>query len=248
MNWSGKKVLITGGAHGIGRAVAQKACDAGARVAVWALHADSVETLKHEIPAIWGQAVDVGDREAVNQARESLIAAFGGLDVLINNAGYTLTSPFLQETPDYWHRVVDTNFWGVVYCTHAFLPALKAAGAGSIVNVVSDAARVGMAGEAVYAGAKGGVVSFSKSLAQEMARDQVRVNCVAPGPTRTRILETNSQDDQAERLIEKMIRRIPLKRIAEPEEVAEVVLFLAGSGASHITGQVLSVSGGLTMV
>ena len=242
-------ILVTGGARGIGRAIAEEALAAGARVAIWALKPDSVREAREAMPGLsWADAVDVGDQAAVQRGLERLVGALGPVDVLINNAGYTLTSRFLDEDPAYWHRVVDTNFWGVVFTTRAVLPSMVERQQGSIVNVVSDAGRVGMAGEAIYAGAKGGVVAFAKSMAQEMARYQVRVNCVAPGPTRTRILETNSEDQDAEKLIEKMIRRIPLRRIAEPSEVAQVTLFLAGPGASHVTGQVLSVSGGLTMV
>jgi 2-hydroxycyclohexanecarboxyl-CoA dehydrogenase len=242
-------VLITGGAHGIGRAVAQLALDAGARVCVWALHPESIEAIRTQWPSLASaEAVDVGDWGAVERAFYRLTDQLGPVTMLINCAGYTLTQPFLSEAPEYWHRVVDTNFWGTVYTTRMALPAMIERRGGSIVNVVSDAGRVGMAGEAVYAGSKGGVIAFSKSIAQEVARYQVRVNCVAPGPTRTRILETNSDHPHAASLIEKMLRRIPLGRIAEPEEVAQAVWFLAGSGASHITGQVLSVSGGLTMV
>ncbi len=245
----GQTVLVTGGARGIGRAVAEAFLKAGARVAVWALHASSVADLRSELPGVvFGEAVDVGRSDDVAEASQRLLDSLGPLDILVNNAGYTLTSAFLDEDEDYWRRVVDTNFWGVIHTTRAFLPSMRDRRQGSIVNVVSDAGRVGMAGEAVYAGAKGGVVAFSKSIAQEMAKSQVRVNCVAPGPTRTRILEMNSEDADAEKLIEKMIRRIPLRRVAEPVEVANVVVFLAGSGASHVTGQVISVSGGLTMM
>lgn len=249
MDLSGEVVLVTGGARGIGRAVAEGAIAAGARVAVWALHAESLEEMRAEVSGVaWAEAVDVGDPAAVRAGIARIVNSLGPVDVLVNNAGYTLTSPFLQEDEAYWHRVVDTNFWGVVYTIREVLPTMREGRKGSIVNVVSDAGRVGMAGEAVYAGAKGGVVAFSKSIAQETARDQIRVNCVAPGPTRTRILEMNSEGEDAEKLIEKMIRRIPQRRIAEPSEVASLILFLAGSGASHITGQVISVSGGLTMV
>lgn len=246
--FSGKRVLVTGGARGIGRAVVEGALAAGAEVLVWALSPASIEEVTREVPGISGAEVcDVGDFRQVTASVERW-SAIAPIDVVVNNAGYTLTSPFLNESQDYWHRVVDTNFWGVLYTMRAVLPAMQTRRAGSIVNVVSDAGRVGMAQEAVYAGAKGGVIAFSKSIAQEMARFQVRVNCVAPGPTRTRILEVNSQDANAEQLIDKMVRRIPMRRIAEPAEVAQAVLFLASDAASHITGQVLSVSGGLTMV
>lgn len=249
MDLAGKRILVTGGARGIGRAVVEEALAAGAQAAVWALNPASIEEVRTVVPGVvWADAVDVGQAEAVEAASSRLLEELGGLDILVNNAGYTLTSPFLDEDLAYWHRVVETNFWGVVHTTRSFLPFMQKRRMGSIVNVVSDAGRVGMAGEAVYAGAKGGVVAFSKSIAQEMARYQVRVNCVSPGPTQTRILAMNSEEENAEKLIEKMIRRIPLRRIATPQEVAHAVLFLACDDASHITGQVLSVSGGLTMV
>ena len=242
-------LLVTGGARGIGLAIAELAQAQGARVAVWALHRESVEQARTAMPQLaWSDTVDVGQPDQVRDAVGRLTEVLGPVDVLVNNAGYTLTSPFLEETEEYWHRVIDTNFWGVVYTTRAILPSMRERQSGSIVNVVSEAGRVGMAGEAVYAGAKGGVVAFSKSIAQEMARHQVRINCVAPGPTRTRILAMNREEPSAEKLIDKMIRRIPLRRIAEPEEIAQVVVFLASGAASHMTGQVVSVSGGLTMV
>lgn len=247
MTLRGKTVLVTGGARGIGRAIAAQALEQEANVAIWAFNRESLDeaNLTH---LAYSDSLDIGRSDQVRQGYARLVNKIGPVDVLINNAGYTLTSRFIDEREDYWHRVVDTNFWGVVYLTQLVLPDMQLKKCGSIVNVVSDAGRVGMGGEAVYAGAKGGVIAFTKSIAQEVARDNIRVNAVAPGPTRTRILETNTEDGDAEKLIEKMIRRIPMKRIAEPDEIAASVLFLAGESASHITGQVLSVSGGLTMV
>ncbi|WP_026961187.1 SDR family NAD(P)-dependent oxidoreductase [Alicyclobacillus herbarius] len=246
---NGKRVLITGGAQGIGLATAELFLERGYEVAIWALHEDSVNKAVSALNGrVFGQAVDVGNEERVRQAYAELTSSFGPLSILVNNAGYTLTSRFLDEESSYWRRVVDTNLWGVIYTTHAVLRDMVAAETGSIVNVVSDAGRVGMAGEAVYAASKGGVVAFSKSIAQEVARHHIRVNCVSPGPTRTRILEMNSEAEDAQKLIDKMIRRIPLRQIAEPRDVAEAVVFLASDAAAQITGQVLSVSGGLTMV
>ncbi|HET7657927.1 MAG TPA: SDR family oxidoreductase, partial [Bacillales bacterium] len=237
------------GARGIGLEAAKRFQEQGAEVAIWALHEESIEEANENAEKeFFGQAVDVGNQESVQVAAEQLRKDFGPIDVLVNNAGYTLTSPFLSEDRDYWVRVVDTNLWGVIYTMREFLDDMIAAESGAVVNVVSDAGRVGMAGEAVYAASKGGVIAFSKSMAREVARYGIRVNCVSPGPTRTRILESNSEDDNAKKLIDKMIRMIPLRQIAEPEEVAEAIAFLGGKGASHITGQVLSVSGGLTMV
>ncbi|WP_067933112.1 SDR family NAD(P)-dependent oxidoreductase [Alicyclobacillus kakegawensis] len=244
-----KRVLITGGAQGIGFAAAELFLERGYEVAIWALHADSVQRAVAALgERVFGQTVDVGSEEQVKAAYQQLVDEFGIVNILVNNAGYTLTSRFLDEDSKYWRRVVDTNLWGVIYTTRAVLGDMVAAESGSIVNVVSDAGRVGMAGEAVYAASKGGVVAFSKSIAQEAARYHVRVNCVSPGPTRTRILEINSEHEDAQKLIDKMIRRIPLRKIAEPRDVAEAIVFLASDAASQITGQVLSVSGGLTMV
>ncbi|MBX5467324.1 MAG: SDR family oxidoreductase [Firmicutes bacterium] len=242
-------VLITGGSRGIGWAAATRFLAEGARVAVWALHPESAAAARAASHgAIWADAVDVADPDAVTAGYARVAEALGPPSILVNNAGYTLTSRFLEETREYWEQVIGTNLWGVIHCCRAALPAMVERGGGAVVNVVSDAGRVGMAGEAVYAAAKGGVIALSRSLAQEMARHRIRINCVSPGPTRTHILEVNSQDPDAQRLIDKMIQRIPLRRVAEPEEVAEAILFFASPRASHITGQVLSVSGGLTMV
>lgn len=250
--WAGKRVVVTGAGRGIGFHVARLALRAGARVAVLAQHQDSAETAVERLRE-WGEAVpgygDLADYATCQRVIGGALDALGGVDVLVNNAGWTLTAPFLSEAPSYWERVVAVNLWPVIWASRQVLDILVQQGqGGSIVNVASDAGRVGMQGEAVYAAAKGGVIAFSKSLAQEMARHQIRVNVVCPGPTNTRVLEENlAGPDQAGR-IERMIKRIPLRRVAEPEEVAETVVFLAGPRASQITGQVLSVSGGLTMV
>lgn len=243
-----KRVLITGGTRGIGFEAVKLFQERGAEVAIWALHEDRIHEANEKLPRpVFGQAVDVGNPESVQVAAEQLRKEFGPVDVLVNNAGYTQTSHFLSEDREYWERVVATNLWGVIYTMKEFLNDMISAEKGSIVNVVSDAGRVGMSGEAVYAASKGGVIAFSKSIAREVARHGIRVNCVSPGPTRTDTLTDNAGGD-AKKLIDKMIRQIPLRQIAEPEEIAEAIVFFGGDGASHITGQVLSVSGGLTMV
>jgi 2-hydroxycyclohexanecarboxyl-CoA dehydrogenase len=165
----------------------------------------------------------------------------GRLDVLVNAAGWDRLEPFLDNTPEFWERIVQVNYLGPVRLTRACLPALIEAH-GAIVNVASDAGRVGSTGETVYAGAKGGVIAFTKSLAREMARHALRVNCVAPGPTDTPLFRSLPENMQ-----QALERAIPFRRLARPEEVADAILFFASDRARFVTGQVLSVSGGLTM-
>lgn len=242
------RAIVTGAGRGIGLATARLLAAGGTRVAVLSEHEASARQAAQEVGAdsvaVWG---DLGEVTRAQGAMDRALDVLGGLDLLVNNAGWTLTSPFLSEGPEYWERVLRVNLHAVIWCTHRVLPALREAG-GSIVNVASDAGRVGMQGEAVYSAAKGGVIAFTKAVAQEFARDGVRANVVCPGPTRTRVLEENMADPKEAERIERMIRRIPLRRIAEPGEIAEAILFLASRSGAYMTGQVLSVSGGLTML
>ncbi|MGC8487247.1 MAG: SDR family NAD(P)-dependent oxidoreductase [Clostridia bacterium] len=244
------RAIVTGAGRGIGLATARRLIEGGARVAVLAQHAESAE---HAASLLGAAAMpfsgDLADPQINRGLMQAAADALGGVDILVNNAGWTLTQSFLGEDEAYWERVLRVNLHAVIWAVHAILPRMVEGGGGSIVNVVSDAGRVGMQGEAVYAAAKGGVVALSKSLAQEMARHKIRVNCVAPGPTNTRVLEENMGiGPDAQKKIESMIRRIPLRQVAEPDDVAAAIVFLAGDQSRQITGQVLSVSGGLTMV
>jgi 2-hydroxycyclohexanecarboxyl-CoA dehydrogenase len=246
--FQGIRAVVTGAGHGIGRAVARKLADEGAAVAVLARSEASAEAMAEEIVAQGGTAVALaGDLARPGMAAAVVSAAIerlDGVDLLINAAGWTRTQSFLEDTAEYWDTILTLNLRAVLEASQVALAAMLRGNGGAIVNVASDAGRVGMAGEAAYAAAKGGVIALTKSLAQEVARRGVRVNCVCPGPTRTRVLEENADADAVARVL----RRIPLGRPAEPEEVAAAVLFLASSEAAMITGQVLSVSGGLTMV
>ena len=249
---AGRRVVVTGGGRGIGRAIALHLAGQGADVAVVSRTKDQVKRVADEITAKGGRAADIaadlttyaGCRTALGAAREAL----GGLEILINNAGWTLTASFLEEDEAYWRRVVDTNLWSVIFCSRVALEWMVEHDGGVIVNVASDAGRVGTGGEAVYSAAKGGVIALTRSLAREMAARRVRVNCVCPGPTKTGILAENRADPAHAARIERMIRLIPMRRVAEPEEVAEAVGFFCSNASRYITGQVLSVSGGLTMV
>jgi len=249
---AGRRALVTGGGRGIGRAIAHHLADLGADVAVTARTHAQVAQVAAEIAARGRRALAIpadlstfpSCRSAVGAAREGL----GGLDILVNNAGWTLTSSFLEEEESYWRRVIDANLWSAIFCSRTALEWMVEHGGGVIVNVASDAGRVGTSGETVYSAAKGGVIALTRSLAREMASRKIRVNCVCPGPTETEILAENRAEPARAARIERMIRLIPLRRVAQPEEIAEAVAFFCTDASRYITGQVLSVSGGLTMV
>ncbi|HET7407848.1 MAG TPA: SDR family oxidoreductase [Mycobacteriales bacterium] len=234
-----RTAVVTGAGSGIGRATALLLADLGYRVAA----ADLDEASAHETAAaadgITGYGVDVTDDRSV----AALADALGALDVVISCAGWDETYQFLETTPDFWAKVVAINYLGVVRMAHAFLPAMVERGAGGrIVNVASDAGRVGSSGESVYAGAKGGVIAFTKSIAREMARHAITANAVCPGPTETPLFRR-----QPERIQEALERAIPMRRLATPDDVAHAIAYFASEPAGFVTGQVLSVSGGLTM-
>jgi len=240
------KALVTGAGQGIGRAIALELASWGADVAVCDLNADTSRRTAAEVEALGRQslalAADVADHAAVVAAVEESLRRFGRLDVLVNNAGWDLVRPFVDTGPDFWEKVIDINYKGVIHFCHAVCRHFMERQGGRIVNIASDAGRVGSLGETVYAGAKGAVVAFSKSLARELARYGVRVNCVCPGPTDTDLFRA-----LPEKVREGLERAIPFRRVARPEEIARAVAFFASPLSDYVTGQVLSVSGGLTM-
>jgi 2-hydroxycyclohexanecarboxyl-CoA dehydrogenase len=239
-----QSAVVTGGGSGIGRAITRALAATGLQVVAADLSREGAEETASADPTrIHARHVDVADRASVDHLRDEVTATLGAPRILVNAAGWDRTAPFLEATTEFAEKVVAVNYLGQVHVCSAFLPGMVEAGAGGrVVNIASDAARVGSAGESIYAGAKGGVVALSKSLAREMARHAITVNCVCPGPTDTPLFAA-----QPERLREALIRAIPLRRLARPEEVAAAVVFFASDAASFITGQVLSVSGGLTM-
>ncbi len=241
-----KIAIVTGAGQGIGKAIAEKLAVEGATVVVTDVNE---ATAKETADAIGGGAVgiraDVTSRESVNAMVEQVKSRFGRIDVLVNNAGWDKASPFVDSDPADWDRVVQVNLYGVLNTSKAVLPVMAEQGHGSVVNLASDAGRVGSSGEAVYSAAKGGVIAFTKSTAREMARHQVNANCVCPGPTDTALFASMGGDNP--KLREALTKAIPFRRLAQPSDLANVVAFFASDEANFITGQTVSVSGGLTM-
>jgi 2-hydroxycyclohexanecarboxyl-CoA dehydrogenase len=245
---AGKAVLVTGAARGIGRAVAHRLAEEGCRVGVLDLAEDAAVATAEELCAAgatsFALVADVTDGPAVERAVAAFEERAGGIDGLVNNAGWDRAAPFVETDAAFWRRVIDVNLYGPLHVTRAVLPRLLARGSGRIVSMASDAGRVGSSGEAVYAACKAGIIAFTKSVAREVARGGVTLNCVAPGPTDTELL---ADLDRTGKLQQALARAIPLGRLGQPEDLAGAVAFLLSEDAAFVTGQVLSVSGGLTM-
>ena len=233
--FTGRVAVVTGGASGIGRAAAESFGAAGARVFVADLKAPA------EGAGEWIRT-DVADPSSAAALAREVIGRAGPPRVLVNAAGWDCIAPFAEMESELIERIVRINLLGAMHVCRAFLPAMLEAGGGAIVNVASDAGRVGSSGETAYAGAKGGIIAFTKSLARETARQGVRANCVCPGPTDTPLFAS-----LPEKLRGALVRAIPFGRLARPEEVAEAIRFFASERSAYVTGQILSVSGGLTM-
>lgn len=244
----GKSAIITGGAMGIGRAIVEYFAKAGANVLILDINEEAAQKTAKEIGSnVFAQKTDITDLSSVKHAVQKAIESFGRIDVLVNNAGWDEIKFFLATTPEFWDKVIAINYKGVLNTTCAVLPHMVERKSGAIVNIASDAGRVGSSGEAVYAGCKAGVIAFSKTIAREHARDNIRVNVVCPGPTETPLFENLKRDETGAKILSSMDKYIPLRRLGKPEDIAPAVAFLASDEASFITGQVLSVSGGLTM-
>ncbi len=247
MTLEGKIAVVTGAGSGIGRATAEALAAAGATVVCADINRETGEEAATALRAAGGKAeyvpVDLTDAASVEAFAQAVAAKHGAVDVLVNGAGWGKTHPFWEGTPELWERIIALNFVGPMRLTRALLPAMIERGSGKIVNVASDAGRVGSLGETVYAGAKGGLIAFTKSLARETARYNINVNCVCPGPTETPLLFA-----VPEKHLDAFKKAIPFRRFGKPAEVAAAVVFFASDQSSYITGQVLSVSGGLTMV
>jgi 2-hydroxycyclohexanecarboxyl-CoA dehydrogenase len=247
---AGKVAIVTGAAQGIGRAIATRLAEEGASVAIGDIQEAVAGATAQELCSGGCKAtavkLDVTSLESAQAAAAQVEREFGGVDILVNNAGWDKLEPFIESTPETWDKVIAVNFRGVIHCFKAVIPKLQSRGGGKIVSIASDAGRVGSTGEAVYSGCKGAVIAFSKTLARELARNNINVNVVCPGPTETALL--HGVMDKQPKVLDSMKRGIPMRRLGQPQDLAGAVAFLSSSDADYVTGQVISVSGGLTMV
>jgi 2-hydroxycyclohexanecarboxyl-CoA dehydrogenase len=241
-----KVVMVTGAARGIGHAIATRFAEEGAKVAIADLDAGGAAEAARKIGGgAIGVRVDVTDSASIKAGVAAIVEQLGGIDVLVNNAGWDKVEPFVKSEEATWDKVLAINLKGPIACARAVLDGMIERRSGKIVSISSDAGRVGSSGEAVYAGAKAGIVGFSKTLAREVARYGINVNVVCPGPTNTPLFQEISGGN--EKLATALKQAIPLGRLGEPQDLAGAVAFLASDDAAFITGQTLSVSGGLTM-
>jgi 2-hydroxycyclohexanecarboxyl-CoA dehydrogenase len=241
--------VVTGGGGGIGRQICMRFAEEGARVAVLDI---DVETARRTAEASGNSArafaVDITDPQSVEHAIAGVVGAFGTIDTLVNNAGWDRGAPFLETAPELWAKIIAINYQGPLNMHRAVLPLMAQRKRGKIVNVASDAGRVGSSGEAVYAGCKAAVIAFGKSIAREMARSGISINAVCPGPTDTAFFrEFAGEGEYGDKLREGLKRAIPMRRLGQPNDIPGIVAFLSSDDADFITGQVISVSGGLTM-
>jgi 2-hydroxycyclohexanecarboxyl-CoA dehydrogenase len=249
---NGRVALVTGGARGIGEAIARALAQDGLTVVVADLREDEAEATASAIRQAGGKAlairVDVTSSDSVAAGLTAAHERVGPIDVLVNNAGWDDLKPFMDTDEDFWDRVLDVNFKGALRLTQGVLPGMLERGWGRIINIGSDAGRVGSSLESVYSGAKGGVIAFTKTVAREVARKGITANVVCPGPTDTPFLrEVVAAQGDADKVIGAMVSGVPMKRLGAPEEIASAVRFFARDDAGYVTGQTLSVSGGLTM-
>jgi 2-hydroxycyclohexanecarboxyl-CoA dehydrogenase len=241
-----KVVVVTGAGRGMGQAIAERLAAEGARVAVTDVDEKSALSTAAGLEGAAGFRLDITDAAEVSARIDEIVATLGPIDALVNNAGWDRLAPFLETDEDLWDRVIDINLRGPIRMTKAVLPQMVERQSGRIVNISSDAGRVGSTGEAVYSACKAGIIGFGKTVAREMARHNITVNAICPGPTATPLLESMVGEGN-DKLIDSLKRGIPMRRLGLPEDIAGAVAFVVSDDAGFVTGQTLSVSGGLTM-
>lgn len=248
----GKLAIVTGAGGGIGRRICERLAAGGCHVALFDINAESAALTRAALSTSGTttsvHTVDIVDHRAVGEAVSAVRERYGSIDILVNNAGWDIAEQFVDTTPEFWQKVIDINYLGPLNLHHHVLPVMVAQGAGKVINIASDAGRVGSSGESVYAGCKAAVVAFGKSVARELARSGICINAVCPGPTDTTLFrEFAGEGEFGARVRAGLERAIPMRRLGQPEDVAGIVAFLASEDADYITGQTISVSGGLTM-
>ncbi|NKB49479.1 MAG: glucose 1-dehydrogenase [Alphaproteobacteria bacterium] len=247
-----KVAIVTGGGGAIGRAICRRFAEEGSIVGVFDINEEAARETAVQIDAAGGSAlvqqVDITDYDAVAAAAAAFEAATGPAEILVNNAGWDRLANFLDTDPAFWNQIIAINLLGALNLHHTVVPGMVERGGGKVINIASDAGRVGSSGEAVYSACKGGIIAFTKTLARELARNGVCCNAVAPGPVDTPLLRSMTPDGDLDSGLGKAFRRaIPMRRLGEPDDMPGIVAFLASEDANFITGQVISVSGGLTM-
>jgi len=246
---SGKTAIVTGGGGGLGTAICKRLAEDGCKIGIFDLNLDAARKTAGEIGEnACAFDVDISDLEAVKVAVMDCEEKLGPTDILVNNAGWDQVGNFLETDKELWEKIVGINLWGPLHMTHTVAKGMSDRASGKIITISSDAARVGSSGEGVYSACKGGMVAFSKTLARELARKNINVNVVCPGPSDTALLnDFIGEGEMGRKIYEGLKRAIPFKRLGQPEDFGGIVAFLASSEADYITGQVISVSGGLTM-
>ncbi len=252
MRLLGKVAIVTGGASGIGRAISLELASQGADVVIVDLNLEAAQSTAKEITGLGRRALAVKTNVTSSVEVKAMVAQaiqdLGGVDVLVNNAGWDKLEPFIQSAEETWDRVIALNLKAPIICARAVLDHMIERKAGKIISISSDAGKVGSSGEAVYSGCKAGVIGFSKTLAREVARYGINVNCVCPGPTDTPLLQNlMGAADTGAKMLQAVIKAVPFKRLGKPEDIAKMVAFLASDDAGYITGQAFSVNGGLVM-
>lgn len=247
---AGKVAIVTGAASGLGRGIALALAAEGARVAVVDLNEAGAKETVEAVARAGGEAgawrADISDKTRIDQVVAEVVSRWGSVHILVNNAGLDKVGPFVQSPEADWDLILRVNLKGPIVCTRAVLDVMTKQSYGKIVNIASDAGRVGSTGEAVYSAAKGGIIAFTKTIAREVARDRINVNCICPGPSDTPLFAEVAAGNP--KLAESLKRVIPFGRLGTPEDLAPAVVFFASDESGFVTGQTLSVSGGLTMV